>query len=259
MSDEVPSSYRARLAELENELGRDVCGYPDEEGRPCEQWPADQEGRCARHAGRCLDDAFREDDRRSPDPVPTNSPSVPPAEEGEPDARDTDGSRLLDAPARSVSYWMLLVVFGLLSGGGTGAVLFEGGTTPDARTSESVSINLNNPDFTRIRDHYRNGDLGEVGSELRRIHRHARHSSDRAQALYYRYVLQQNRGNHQRAFELATNFLNTFKDHPLRAEVTFGAWFLADRFLGDRELAQRYKEQLNSEFPDSKWAQQTDS
>lgn len=258
MSDEVPSSYRKRVSAVEDQLGRDVCGYPNEEGNPCQQWPVDDEGRCSRHSGGSLEEAFGDDE-----------PSTPPIE---PEGHETD-SRVdsvrvpsdpqpegwIESLASSATYWGVLVLVGLLAGAASGAYVFGLPSADGEPTPVEVTIDVNSPDFTKIREHYRNGNLAEVESKLREIYRETPSSSDRAQALYYRYVLQQNRGNHRRAYELAEQFLSDFEDHSLRAEVTFGAWFLADRFLEQEDLAEKHREQLNSEFPDTKWADKTDS
>lgn len=255
MSDEVPSSYRKRITSLEDELGRDVCGYPDQEGTPCEQWPVDEEGRCKRHAGRSLQQAFGEQGERDETDL-----SQPPSIKQTPsESSPSSRSGWTKVLSESATYWIVLVLLGLMTGGVSGTMLFRGGEATPNQTSTEASLNVEDPDFTRIRERYRNGNLGEVESQLGRIYRNSPGSSDRAQALYYRYVLEQNRGNHRRAYDLAEEFLNQFKNHPLRPEVTFGAWFLADRFLDRQDLARKHREQLNSEYPDSKWAQKTDS
>lgn len=259
MSDEVPSSYRKRIASLKDEVGRDVCGYPDEEGSPCEQWPVDEHGRCSRHAGRSLESAFQGGSEArvgGATPGAHESPSPVEVRSGVPSSSTPGWTEVLGT---AITYWVVLVLLGLMAGGVTGTVLFWEGDTLEQPTTTDVSLNVSDPDFTLIREYYRNGNLGEVESQLHRIYRESPSSSDRAQALYYRYVLQQNRGNHRRAYDLAEKFLNEFENHPLRAEVTFGAWFLADRFLEREDLARKYRKQLNSEFPDSKWAQKTDS
>lgn len=258
MSDEVPSSYRKRVSAVEDELGRGVCGYPNEEGDPCQQWPVDDEGRCSRHSGRSLEEAFGEEE--------PSSPTIEP--EGHERGSRVDSVRVSAAPqsegwmetvASSATYWGVLVLVGLLTGTASGAYFFGLPSADREPIRAEASIDVNSPDFTKIREHYRKGNLAEVESKLRDIYRETSSSSDRAQALYYRYVLQQNRGNHRRAYELAEQFLSDFEAHSLRAEVTFGAWFLADRFLEREDLAEKHREQLNSEFPDTKWADKTDS
>lgn len=259
MTDPVPASYRERIRTLESDLDRSVCGYPTEEGSPCRQWPVDEDGRCSRHSGKDLRDPF-ESGTVSIESSSTQSGDTIEETAEEPAIRDPrDWKYTLTEMARKPTYWVLLVVLGLVSGTAYGTIRYPTTGNGDANQGTVQSIDVDNPDFKTIREWFRSGNHTRVRSGLNEIYENSSNPSSRARALYYRYVHNQQLGNHQSALSDAETFLEKYDDHPLRPEVLFGAWFLSHRMLDRPEQAQKYEQQLRSEYPDSKWVQKINS
>lgn len=259
MTDEVPTSFRERIRSLESELDRSVCGYPTDDGAPCRQWPVDEDGRCSRHRGKTLEEGFQSLRRGSGSSSDENDEITKSAHE-DMTVRDPRGwKHTLVELGRSPTYWILLIVLGLVTGGAYGMYPAGAGFEPSNTVTKTESIDVEDPDFNKIREWFRSGRQDRVRQALTRIYENASSSPPRAQALYYRYVLEQRVGNHEKALSSARRFLREFDDHSLRSEVLFGAWFLSRRLLNRPEQAQQYEEQLRSEYPESKWVQKIDS
>lgn len=263
-ADRLPDDYQERIQALESDLGRSVCGFPTEGLEPCEQWPADESEHCSRHKDRDLDQALDELTASTGG----SSQSLTPQETlREPQTLDSDTSR--EAPSSwyrqfdgSYFYWTLLVLVGLLIGAGTAAVTFNGSppTTQDETSAEpGFELNFDDPDFTKLRESYRQGNYEEVARSLEELIEETNRDSVKAQGLYYSFVFHQNQQDYRRALEDAERFLEENEDHYRRAEVLYGAWFISNQFLEDAERAEQYRETLLEEFPDSKWANRLSS
>ncbi len=255
MTNPVPTPYRERIQSLESELNRTICGYPTEKGTPCRKWPVDDENRCSKHRGKDLQDAFQSGS------VPTGeSDEYTPETVQETPLRDPrDWKYAFRELARTRTYWIIVLLLGLVSG--TAYSTFRTGISDQmvSAVEESPSLNVEDPDFNQIREWFRSGRYAMVRRYLNQIYENNSDVSSRAQALYYRYVLEQKLGNHETALSDAETFLQQFDDHTLRPEVLFGAWFLTHRLLDQPEQAEQYRKQLRSEYPESKWVQKINS
>jgi outer membrane protein assembly factor BamD (BamD/ComL family) len=162
----------------------------------------------------------------------------------------------------SILYWGIIVLVGLTTGGASG-VYFSGATSTEVNNEPTPvnqeQLNLRNPDFGQIRNLFREGQYDQVESRLSTLHQNSPNPTIRAKALYFRYVFQQQQGNYQRSLELAETFLQEFQNHPRRAEIAYGAWFLSTEMLNEPNQAERFKKLLQDEFPDTKWAERLSS
>lgn len=259
MSPDVPASYRKKIKELEDELNRSICAYPTDDGSPCKQWPVSDEGRCHQHTGKSIQDGLTSDDNhRSTDrdlqpSEPSEEPSRSSSTETDSEFNQWNHRDYVHWLSRSIVYWLMLVVFALSSGAASGYFFVDTPREPATKQPEKIQINTSNPDFSRIRQLYRDDKLSQVRETLRDLAENHQDKSVRGTAYYYRFVFQQNQQNYEEALSLAREYLKKFNNHPRRAEVIYGAWYLTDRYLNRDDLAQQYKDQLQDEFPESVW------
>lgn len=266
-SDRLPDGFQEQVEELESELGRDICGFPDEEFEPCEQWPAEGSSRCATHAGRDLEEAindFRSPSSHSPQSLTPSKTLNQPRSVGDKPVGASGFGSTVDRFANSYLYWGALVLVGLVLGATAGAFTVDlnqaGSQAPASTTSAGdLDLNVDDPDFNKIRELYREGNHREVVQRLNRLIEETSSRSVKAQVLYFSFVFHQNRENYRRALEMADRYLKEFKDHYRRAEVLYGAWFICSRLTDQPERAKRYRQSLLDEFPDSKWAKRLSS
>lgn len=263
---ELPDDFNEKIDELESELGRKICGFPTEEFEPCQQWPSDESGRCTNHTGLDLNTVLEQrkssSGLTSPDPGRLNPSSTNFQQQSSRDFTlpEESSSTLIEGLMSSPFYWGLLVVVGLSIGAGTAAltVNFEE-VGVGFQSGSQVDLNVQDPNFNRIREFYRNGDFQEVGRRLRTILNETDNSSIKARALYYSFVFYQNRKNYEEALRIADRYLEEYKDHYRRSEILYGAWFICSNLLNRPERAQQYRETLLEEFPESKWAKRLSS
>lgn len=257
MRAEWSSDHRQAVEDLEEQLGREICGVPTEDGNPCSQWPVSRtHGRCRRHA----DSAGTGEDAFSIF--------------GQPDASPKETDRRDPAPVdsgRSAGFWVSLALAGIVLGAGVvGGLLYyeviwiprsmametvtsaesETETTPEDVT---VDIDPRNPDFGQVRSLYRQGEIDKVAVALRQIVDEGPRPA-RARAMYLQFVLYQNQEAYQQALDVADRFLRTFEDHDRHPEVLFGAAFLCKQYLDRPERAERYLQRLENQYPESAWA-----
>lgn len=266
-SDRLPDDYQDRIGAIESDLGRSICGFPTEGLEPCQQWPADESGRCSKHKDRDVQEAINELTASGSNSPQSLSPQetltdTQPLETGRSNGSTSSTYRKLFG---SYGYWAGLILVGLLMGAGTAAMTLDlaedqrRAPREETEPEETFELNFDDPDFNKIRQSYREGNYREVASSLSKLIEETSRDSTRAQALYYSFVFHQNQQNYQRAIEAAEKFLNEYKDHYRRAEVLYGAWFISEQFLEDSERAERYRETLLEEFPDTKWADRLSS
>jgi tetratricopeptide (TPR) repeat protein len=259
-SDRLPDDFQDRIDVLESDLGRDICGFPTEEFDPCDQWPADESGRCSRHADMDLENVvekFRSPSSESPQSFAPDKTLNEPHQIPETSPANSPMHVLANRLAGSYWYWLGLILAGLLIGAGAAAVTldFQPPATKPAQTqTRDVEINFENPDFNKIRELYRNGDYQAVARRLDKIIEKTSDDTTRAQVLYFSFVFHQNQKNYRRALEMADRYLEQYSDHYRRAEVLYGAWFISSRLTDNSKRAKRYRQTLLDEFPDSKWA-----
>lgn len=268
MRAEWSPDHRRAVEELEERLGREICGVPTEDGDPCSQWPVS-----AAH-GRCRQHAETAGDATSGYSIFGESSS-----EGENDA-PAPASEQGGGTARSAGFWVALAMTGIVLGAGiVGGLLYydviwiprtmampsvsSSPANPEPKEDEeeevTVDVDLRNPDFTRIRSLYRQGEVDRVAVALKDLVDKAPSRTDRARAMYFQFVLYQNQEAYGRALEVADRFLETFEDHERRPEVLFGAGFLCKRHLDRPDRAQRYFKQLENRYPESSWTRRLSS
>lgn len=257
------AEHRRAVKEMEERLGREICGVPTDEG-PCSQWPiSDSHGRCRSHA--------RDAEAES---------GISRIFGGNPD-EDSRSEAPVEVFPGSPSLWASLALAGLILGGGImgGLVYYDvlwiprslamveqtqnndrpERETQGSETQVSMELNLQKPDFTRIRTLYREGNVDQVAVALERIVRKAPRESDRAHGMYLQFVLYQNQGDYDRALRIADRFLDEFEEHDRRPEILFGAAFLCQRFLDRADRARRYKRRLRQRYPESPWTRRLSS
>lgn len=268
MRSEWSTDHRRAVEELEERLGREICGVPTEDGDPCSQWPVSAtHGRCRQHAetteggadGYSIFGESSSEGGEAPDP-----------------ASEQGGGR-----TRSAGFWVALAMTGIVLGAGiVGGLLYydviwipRSMAMPSATSSpanpdpgedgkeEEVTVDVDprNPDFTRIRSLYRQGEVDSVAVALKDLVEKAPDRTDRARAMYFQFVLYQNQGAYDEALQVADRFLETFEGHERRPEVLFGAGFLCKRHLDRPDRARQYFRRLENQYPESAWARRLSS
>lgn len=262
--------HRDVIQRLEQELGREICGVPTPSGLPCKEWPISQQhGRCSKHQPEPERETSPVEDSRRREPT---SPESPPTEE-EPSSWFS----------RRVVIPLGLILTGLLLGGGTVAYFYPSlpgrsllrssqespadgvADVQPASATESLNPGLSkidprDPNFATLYKAYReDGNSRQLLELLDRIIRQSPDQSDRAEAMYRKFVLLQILNRFERSVRVADRYLNRFKQGSHRPEILYGAGWISETYLNQHKRSRSYYRKLKDEFPKSKWAQTVSS
>ena len=247
MAKEAPdwsSGHREAVSEIEKELGREICGVPTGSGLPCKKWPVDSShGRCSDHA---------------PDlnPEPSRVEVTSCSNDSSSQASSTIFSRFLNLPVIIVLVLSGLIAGFVLSAGiiyalGSENLSLPGETEPD-RSGSSPATSTGSLDFEEINRLFESGEYGRLEEKL--DHQLAAgEGASREDALYYLFVLYQRTERYRAAIDVGEKFVEEFPDHARAPEVLFGQAKIAVDFLGNQQLADKYYDQLEEEYPESRW------
>lgn len=192
--------------------------------------------------------------------------SPPPTTTGHSDNDDSSASSDNSSDNR---YWVLLALVGLFLGmSATASYLvtdYSSWWAPEKNVSvtadnesEDVNIDVNNPDYSRIHEWYRQGRADQVITALQTIKEESNTRSARAKALYYQYVFFQGQEQYQQAIEAADEFIESYPRHALRPEVLYGTGLICEEYV-DSECDTDYYEILKQDHPESKWSNEISS
>lgn len=251
LKDDWPEDYRRKIEEIETKLNREICGAPDADGEPCQKWPIDSEqGRCREH--------HNAPNNVVPDQTSENAGAV------EEVGNDTDQKR-----AFFPTYFLILAFCGLLAGAGSVLVWYHfnlvgfvrqkfshsGNINTRAKEKKTAAVNPDEPDFFRLRELARRGEVDRMVASLRKIAAESDKAPIRAEANYQLFVFYQHQEEFERALDVADKFLGNFAGSRRAAEVLYGAGYICERYLEDSTRAREYYDTLKGEYPDSKWAE----
>lgn len=240
---------------LEKEMGRDICGEPTSSGLPCKEWPvSDDHGRCSKHK------PSAENQSGQPSTEPTTESTGEPAD-------PQQNGKSTDSYFGSYKYWIVLGLIGLgLGGSATASYLvtdYSGWwsneknveVTQSDTNERPLTIDVNDPNFSRIYEAYQNGRTSDVLMALDSILEQSGSRTARSKALYHKYVFFQDQQQFRSAVEAADRFVHEYSNHALRPEVLYGGGMMCNQYL-DEPCETDFHSILREEYPESKWIEQ---
>jgi len=243
-SPEWSSGHRETIKEIEKELGREICGLPVGLGLPCKKWPVDKShGRCSEHA---------------PDFADSTS-TVEVASTGEdsrPQTSPTMFNRLFNLPVIIVLVATGLLLGLILSAGIIYSLERNGfiSSAGDYYSQPGDQASAEDLDFQEISRLFERSEYNRLEEKLRHQLAEGR-TAAREDALYYLFVLYQRTGRPGEAIRAGREFVEEYSEHARAPEVLYSLTRIAADIMGDSELAEKFYNKLQEEYPETRWTE----
>lgn len=247
------SSHREMVAEIEDELGREICGVPEKIGSPCKNWPVDKShGRCSKHAP----DSEAVQSEESAVPVEVTD-------------TDEDVSGGIDMAKIYNSLFKPYVLFGLILGGILIGIFLSGlllyysynenlfshhVISSDESSSFSEKTAGPGVEFEQINRFFQNEEYEKLERKLKQAAENG-NPEERSKALYYLFVFNQRIGRYRKALQVGKDFVDEFPDHSRAPEVLYSKIEISRQQLEEPGLTEEYLNRIKKEYPDSKWTE----